>query len=97
MNSSEKLLAQKGNSVTRNLGEEQKQTIPSTTVVSEKDSLPKLEDDKLSFAVDWQMENIQIQLDGRTNVLDFSMRKYNIKPTKQDSASNENSSYISDW
>ena len=70
---------------------------PSASDVPEQDLLPKPENGKLSFAVDWQMEDIYIQFDSHANVLDFSMRKFNVKRTDQDSASAKTSLYIPDW
>ncbi len=73
------------------------QKFPSAPDVSEQDLLPNPENEKLSFAVDWQMEEIYIQFDNRNTALDFCMRKLNVKPSDQDATNAKASLYIPDW
>jgi len=95
MNSSEKLYKEK--TFKRKFDDEPMQKITSAPEVSEQDLHPRPENEKLSFAVDWQMEDIYIQFDSRNNALDFSMRKFNMKRTDQDPASAKSGLYIPDW
>lgn len=97
MNSAEKLIRSKAKSLTRKIDDKPMPKIPTASELSEQNLFPKPESEKLSFAVDWQMEEIFVQFDRRNNSLDFSMRKLNLKRSDRDSAATKSNLYIPDW
>ncbi|MEI6274484.1 MAG: hypothetical protein WCP08_00780 [Prolixibacteraceae bacterium] len=97
MSKPDKLVIYKGKFYARKFDAEPMQKVHSFSSVSESNILPDSEIENSSYAVDWQMESIEIQLTNKNSVLDFSMRKLDSKRFVQDAMSKKNNSYILDW
>jgi hypothetical protein len=97
MSKPDNLVIYKGKFYARKFDAESMPKVNSLSSFSESNILCGSEMEYSSYAVDWQMESIEIQLTNKNSVLDFSMRKLESKRFVKDAMSKKNNPYIPDW